>query len=84
MQSTPTNEASKVKHYVPFENELDMRGIQIPVKPSEMMKFECQNISVTVLVFEDGHFYPLYLTKLKEDAKHKVDVLFFQKGSKSH
>ncbi|XP_071177928.1 uncharacterized protein [Mytilus edulis] len=81
---TCSGDPSKVHHYIPYEHELNMEGIQLPVAPSFVSKFERQNnISVMVLGFEEGEFFPLHVTGLRE-AHHEVDLLYLKSGNKSH
>jgi len=62
-----------------------MQGIEIPVAPSSLKQFERQNdISVMALGFEDGDFFPLHVTTLREESTHQVDLLYMTKGDKSH
>ena len=56
----------RVSHYTPFENELDMTGIQYPVRIKDIPRFETQNnISVYVYGHDEGQkrISPLYYSK---------------------
>jgi len=60
----------RIAHYKPYENELNMTGIEFPVTISKIEKFEKQNkISVNVFGYEEGEVFPLHLTKLCNDHK---------------
>ncbi|XP_033758184.1 SH3 domain-containing protein C23A1.17-like [Pecten maximus] len=56
-----------VTNYLPYEQELDMTGIQYPMTISQVEKFERQNnISVNVFGYEDKDIFPMYVTKLRQ------------------
>ena len=65
MHPSRSKDPSKVDHYVPCEHELNMKDIKLPVTPSSVSKFERQNnISVMVLGFEEGNFFPMHISTL--------------------
>ena len=63
--------ADRLYHYKNYFNELDIEGLQFPLKFSDTPKFENLNpsISVNVLVFENNEVFPLYASKHR-DRKH--------------
>jgi hypothetical protein len=68
-----------IYHYSPFENELNMTGIDFPVSLSQIDKFERQNsISVNVFGFDEGEIFPLYLSKLLIDLRNLFRFLIQQ------
>ncbi|KAK3107269.1 hypothetical protein FSP39_010803 [Pinctada imbricata] len=72
------NHPERVSHYQSYEREVNMTGIRFPVTINDIPKFEKQNnISVTVLGYEDedNHFFPMYVSELKE-ACLEVDLLY--------
>ena len=68
----------RVSKYLPYEHELNMKGIRYPVAIADIPKIERQNdISVNVLGFEDNEFFPLYISPVR-GAKHEIDLLYLQ------
>ena len=71
-------------HYLKYEHDLNMKGIEYPVPISKAEMFEKLNdISVNVFGFEDGEVFPLYLTKL-ENGDREVDLLYITNDNGSH
>ena len=68
--------AFKLYNYRKYSNELDITGLNFPLKFSDTPKFENWNpsISVNVLVFENNEVFPLYTSKHRE-SKHHVNLL---------
>ena len=81
MQTSP----NRVTKYIPYEAELDMKGIEYPVAARHYGKFENQNnnISINVFGYEDKKIFPLYITKQTE-KQHHVNLLLYQEEGKSH
>ena len=74
----------RVSHYEPYENELNMMGIEYPVSLSKIEKFERQNdISINIFGFEEGETFPLYLSKLP-NRNREVDLLYISNESNQH
>ena len=72
----------RIKHYIPYESELNMNGIAYPVAVKDVPNFEKQNdISVNVFGCEDG-YYPLYISKHQKE-RH-VNLLLIEKGGETH
>nr|DAC81331.1 TPA_asm: PolB [Megastigmus wasp adintovirus] len=69
----------RVTHYLPYENELNMKGIQFPVSLRQIPKFEKQNneISVNVFGLKDKDIIPLYRTSDKK--LHHINLLLMEK-----
>ena len=66
----------RVSKYRPYENELNMSGIEYPVKISSINKFERQNNDISINVHGlEGNILPLRVTK-KYNAAHHVDLLY--------
>lgn len=75
---------NRVSHYTPYERELNMDGISYPVKVNQIPKFELQNdVSVNVIGFDDGDFFPIYTSKHRNKA-HKVDLFYITKKDNTH
>ena len=79
------NNPNRVTKYIPYEAELDMKGIEYPVAARHYGKFENQNnnISINVFGYEDKKIFPLYITK-QTDKQHHVNLLLYQEEGKSH
>jgi len=79
------NHPERVNNYRQYEQELDMNGIDCPVKITDIAKFERQNTSIIVNVFglDDTKIFPLRITTVK-DAPHHVNLLYVAKDEKSH
>ena len=74
----------RVNHYTRYEAELNMQGIEYPVKDSQLKNFEKQNedISVSVLGYEQDELVPLYITKEKKELH--VNFLLYSQGDQRH
>ena len=59
---------SRVTKYIPYENTLNMGGIEYPVKLQQINKFEQQNVDVSVNVFgyEENKVFPMRITEKKK------------------
>ena len=81
-----SNNPQRVNHYTPFlrEEELDIGNISMPMKIKDITKFETLNdISVNVFGYEEDTVISMRVTE-KKDARHHVNVLYFNEGRKSH
>ncbi|KAK3735533.1 hypothetical protein QZH41_005010 [Actinostola sp. cb2023] len=74
----------RVNHYKPYESELNMAGIDYPVKIDQVKKFERQNptTSVSVFGFEEQELFPLYITKDKKELH--VNLLLYSQDTRRH
>ncbi|KAK3754329.1 hypothetical protein QZH41_017840 [Actinostola sp. cb2023] len=74
----------RVNHYKPYESELNMAGIDYPVKIDQVKKFERQNptISVSVFGYEENELFPLYVTKDKKELH--VNLLLYSQDTRRH
>ncbi|KAK3742158.1 hypothetical protein QZH41_020479, partial [Actinostola sp. cb2023] len=74
----------RVNHYKPYESELNMVGIDYPVKIDQVKKFERENptISVSVFGFEEQELFPLYITKDKKELH--VNLLLYSQDTRRH
>ena len=69
------------------ENTLNMEGIEYPVSPKDIKRFEKQNpdISVSVLGYsKDEKIYPLRISKKENKRKHNIVLLLIKDGDNSH
>ncbi|KAK3107584.1 hypothetical protein FSP39_017789 [Pinctada imbricata] len=74
----------RVTHYVQYEDSLDMIGIDYPVHPTSVPRFENQNnISVNVFGYEESSCFPLYISK-RTSSEYHVDLLYICKEDTSH
>lgn len=74
---------SRVSNYRQYTDKLDMKGIQYPVKLSQIEKFEKQNqVSVNVFGYEDREIFPMRITKTKK-VSH-VNLLYLKNKDQFH
>lgn len=68
----------KVKWYKKFEDDLNMTGIEYPVRVNDIKKFENQNLNISVNVYgyevEEDRLYPLCVTEHR-GRKHMIHLL---------
>ena len=82
----PIRDASEsLRHYLPFEHQLNTNCIDFPVPLIQLNKFDDQNldISVNVFTYEDKEILPLRITSHSERLHH-VNLLLLKQGQKSH
>lgn len=79
------DDADQVDNYLPYERELNMKGINYPVPLCKINQFERQNeaFSINVFGYENNEIYPLRITKQK-GRTHHISLLYLQKGDLSH
>ena len=69
-----------------YENDLNFKGINFPVKVKDIQKFENQNPDIPgINVFsinDNNKIYPLRLNQ--KDAKKSIDLFHFSKDEKQH
>lgn len=76
--------SSYVDHYTEYEHTLDMTDIDFPVSLSKVEKFEKQNnLSINVFGYEEGHVFPLYLTKMG-NGPEEINLLYLSDEKNSH
>ena len=70
----------KLYYYKKYINELDIAGLNFPLKFSDTLKFENLNPSICVNVwfFENNEVFTLYASKHR-DRKHHVNLLMISK-----
>ena len=75
----------RVTKYRSYENELNMDGIEYPVKVVDITKFEnFNNISINVFGLDDDQkVFPVRISTL-DNARHHTDLLYFAKEETSH
>ena len=75
----------RLTNYLEYEREVNMQGINYPVKVKDMLKFEKLNprLSVNVFGLDDDKVFPIQVTERK-DAEHLVNLLMISDDEKSH
>ena len=67
-----------------YEDELNFKGIDFPIKLKDVTKFENQNSSIPgVNVFSVNGNNKIYQLRLK-DCQKSIDLFLFEKDGKSH
>ena len=70
-------------HYQPYEQELNMHDIKMPMKLSQISKFDKQNnISNNVFGFEESVVFPLHITTFRFPSH--VNLLLISQGDKQY
>ena len=79
------NEPESVKHYLPYQHELNMRGINFPVTLAEIKKVEQMNkhFSINVFTYEENCIIPLRIAENK-GRRHLVNLLLYKCGELAH
>jgi hypothetical protein len=63
---------------------MNMKGLSYPVHTGQIDKFEMQNdVSVNVIGYEDGDFFPVYVSKHRNKT-HNVDLLYLTRKDNAH
>ncbi|KAK3093489.1 hypothetical protein FSP39_016361 [Pinctada imbricata] len=79
-----SHNAERISHYLDYENDLNMTGIEFPVTLNNIPKFEKQNsISINVFGMEGDKIFPMYLSKL-DISQVEVDLLYLRNEENSH
>ena len=69
-----------------YENDLNFKGIDFPVKAKDIQKFEKQNLDLPGInvfsVNENNKIYPLRLNE--KDCRKTIDLFLFSKDEKKH
>ena len=78
--------SSRINDLIKYENVLNFKGIDIPVKVKDITKFENQNPDLPrINVFsinENNKIYPL--RHHEKDPIKSIDLFYFSKGEKNH
>jgi len=76
----------KINDIKQYENEVDFKGIDFPVKLKDNTKFENQNPSVPGInvfsVSDNNKFYPLRITQ--KGCEETLDLFLYEEDGKSH
>ena len=82
LHPSTTGNPQRLNQYRQYEHELNLCGIDVPVKLSQIPKFEIQNqISICVYGYEE-EVYPLYITAHR--FPRYVNLLLIDNGVKQH
>jgi len=79
-----TSNLSNPYTYNKCMNEMDMTGIETPVTLSSIPKFESQNSSISLNVYEEKELTSVYTSKFCNQRPHHVNLLLLSKGDKFH
>ena len=77
--------AERASQYLPYFHELNIDGLEFPLKVSDVPKFETMNpnISVNILFYENKEVIPLH-PSLHRNRKHHVNLLLLESKGKFH
>ena len=71
---------------IKYENDLNFKGIEFPVKVKDITKFENQNPDIPGMnifsINDNNKIYPLRLNQ--KDTKKSIDLFLFSKDEKQH
>ena len=75
----------RLQNYLEYENEINMRNINYPVKVKDLKRIENQNpdISINIFGFEDEKIFPIRITE-KVNANHHVNLLMITDDNNTH
>ena len=87
----PANDhKQRVSNYKPYEDKINMNGIDYPVKIKDISKVENQNENLSINVFalekqEDKKtIYPVYISNKNNKEKITIDLLFIESNENTH
>ena len=84
-----SNHTTRVSNYTPYEDQLNMNGIEYPVKIQDISKFEKQNPQIAINVFaleksdDPNTLYPLYRTNYN-GRTYEIDLLYLERDGNTH
>ena len=77
--------ADELYKYKKYFNELDITGLQFPLKVSDTPKFENSNPTISVkMVYENNEFFPLYASKQRNRKRHVNLLMISTNEGKFH
>ena len=77
----------RVSHYVKYLDTLNIKNLDFPLPIQQVKKFERQNTSICVNVYEysKGNIYPLYISKQNNSVDNKlIDLLYITNKTINH
>ena len=82
----PEKHSSRINDLRKYENDLNFKGIDFPIKDKDIQKFENQNPDLPGInvfsVNENNKIYPLRLNQ--KDCQKTIDLFLFSKDEKQH
>ena len=74
----------RVQHYKDYEQELDVSGIEFPMKVKDIAKFEKQNptVSINLFGYEEKELFPVYIADQKKEEH--VNLLLISNNDTTH
>ena len=74
----------RVQHYKCYEHELNVSGIEFPMKVKDISKFERQNptISINLFGYEEQELFPVYIIEHKKEQH--VNLLLISNNDTTH
>ena len=74
----------RVQHYKCYEHQLNVSGIEFPMKVKDISKFERQNptISINLFGYEEKELFPVYITEHKKEQH--VNLLLISNNNTTH
>ena len=80
------NNASRINDLREYENDLNFKGIDFPIRVKDIQKFENQNPNLPAInvfsINDNNKIYPLRLNQKK--AKKSIDLFLFSKDENQH
>ena len=78
--------SSRINDLREYENDLNFKGIEFPIKVKDIQKFENQNQNLPGInvfsVNDNNKIYPLRLNQ--KDCQKTIDLFLFSKDEKQH
>ena len=84
------NNKQRISNYKPYEDKINMKGIEYPVRIKDIPKVEKQNSNLSINVFalerqtDKQSLYPVYLSNDNENEKKIIDLLFIESNENTH
>ena len=78
--------STRINDLIEYENDLNFKGIEFPVKVKDIQKFENQNPNLPGInifsINDNNKIYPLRLNQ--KDTKKSIDIFLFSKDEIQH
>ena len=77
--------APRINDLKKYENDLNLKGINFPIKVKDIQKFENQNPDIPgINVFSVNDYNKIYPLRYQKDAKKSIDVFLFSEDENQH